>query len=971
LKRRSYPGLVGWRAARRALALFVLASAAGALASGGCAQEPIEVEVRSLERSGRVAFVCLGDPATGASAARPPIDCQLNRTETPNDYSLPHLYALVTQTTRGEVAVIDLTTDDDAVIDQDTRVPGANFLPVGAQPVDIAATPGGSATFVAVAEVGRRGIFALPSNQIRPASRNAPPTLSSWPACALPSAPGSILVATDDFVPNPDPKADEGSEIGRARCDDEYDTVVSADTTSNPDTKGSLKLIVTLPDEGGFAIIDGEDLLARPPGSFDVCAIERWVPLSIELATPPLPREEPPTLGCVQPATPDPEPATYTARPAGMALSDGRLFIADLEAPVIHVVDLPTPCDPIERPSLLPSSAEEPERVVTTSRVAVSPGLTTDYKKFLYAVDYMDGSVMVFDVSEGESASRQPLHREQAQENPFSPRDRIRFAPPVRDIAIVERDIPAADATTGAAQTGVLCDPDPNCTPTSGSCPPQAPLYRTSSNYESGAGPEKIRGMFAYLLLSSGELVVVDIEDYDAPCRGPRVRHPIFGCDAYDEKDLKTSGEVSCDVVIPHTPRNASFFISNDEAGRHQPGLQSTPLLFDSKGSLLQFADDPGIPWLRATVPEGGLPDKVALTLAVGGAVQVVDNVTGFTSDEEGADHSLAMNFDDPHAHVTDQVWAIIFEGALPGFVNRFAELRIGTGGDEEGLFDATSRFCDAGVQSQAAVRELLGDDASEDEVARLADRVQIASEIPADSSAHWQVAACGFEQCRATFGAREVPKLQRDLRVVEAYQDRLVLADSDSIEPPVTDELIKCCFPGVVSFNVRAGNQWLVVGQASGLLHHMIPDPETGACRPSCDPVKSLLNGRLRTSPGGDPVVDADPALVHPLVGYVDDNGVRRFPFKNPMFRFAITECVDPDECGEARRPDRGVQFQFQSIGKFESRFISLTGDTGEIAPQAITPVPASGRLAVTDGTLEGLLIVSPERLDVVRSYF
>lgn len=39
-----------------------------------------------------------------------------------------HLFALVTQTTRGEVAIVDLTAGN--VVDIDNSTPGINFLPV-------------------------------------------------------------------------------------------------------------------------------------------------------------------------------------------------------------------------------------------------------------------------------------------------------------------------------------------------------------------------------------------------------------------------------------------------------------------------------------------------------------------------------------------------------------------------------------------------------------------------------------------------------------------------------------------------------------------------------------------------------------------------------------------------------------------------------------------------------------------------
>ena len=102
------------------------ALAATVIAASGCTQDPVEVSLRSLERSGAVAFVCLGSPGSG-SVPRPVAACTPEEADGPDDFvqgedggELPHLYAFVTQTTRGEVAVVDLSSADGNVLDQDS-----------------------------------------------------------------------------------------------------------------------------------------------------------------------------------------------------------------------------------------------------------------------------------------------------------------------------------------------------------------------------------------------------------------------------------------------------------------------------------------------------------------------------------------------------------------------------------------------------------------------------------------------------------------------------------------------------------------------------------------------------------------------------------------------------------------------------------------------------------------------------------
>ena len=133
---------MGRRMRLRSVASVASASLAVAIAAS-CTGDPTTAQVRSLERTGQVALVCLGAPG-GAESFRPLSDCTSLLYDTPRDYgpdgTVPHLYALVTLEQRGEVAVIDLSTEEDQVLDQDPSTPGETPLPIGAQPTSIVAT---------------------------------------------------------------------------------------------------------------------------------------------------------------------------------------------------------------------------------------------------------------------------------------------------------------------------------------------------------------------------------------------------------------------------------------------------------------------------------------------------------------------------------------------------------------------------------------------------------------------------------------------------------------------------------------------------------------------------------------------------------------------------------------------------------------------------------------------------------------
>ncbi|HHH11135.1 MAG TPA: hypothetical protein ENK23_03575, partial [Sorangium sp.] len=279
----------------RRLGLFL---GAVLLWGAACTTAPQNTQLRALQSSGPSAFVCLGKPDQAlAGMARPLTECSRARTETPTDFSIPHLYALITQPLTGEVAVVDLTTKTNALIDQDAAVPGASFLPVGALPSDIVATPGGSATFVANAQANFEGIYALPSNMLRASGAR----LTSWPSCRLPAAPEHLVLLVDPVDDNdqqrPSCDAAYGAPDETASCRGEPhchgDLALDAASVHTP---GRYKLAVTLPSEGGIAIVDAQALLDQEAGAAQPCRIERWLPLQVELP-PPLPQPPPSTSG--------------------------------------------------------------------------------------------------------------------------------------------------------------------------------------------------------------------------------------------------------------------------------------------------------------------------------------------------------------------------------------------------------------------------------------------------------------------------------------------------------------------------------------------------------------------------------------------------------------------------------------------------------------------------------------------------
>lgn len=1056
LSRRSIRGTLG------KIALAAVGAPMALLVTDGCNTQQVATSLRSLEHSGRVSFVCLSAPDTKPSVGRSVLDCSATRFETPDDYGLsngettqPHLYALVTQINRGEVAVIDMSTKNEPVLDSNPQVPGANFLPIAAQPVDIASTSDGDATFVAVAEIGRQGIFALPSRDIRTCPTCAPKKLSDWTACALPGAPGNMLVVDDPAV---DHKV-------RASCDGSYEAVTEPKKDKNGnyivdvtdgkqdvlDDKGNVidvkysgrpKIVTTIPELGAMAIIDAQSLFEPeleadgtpkyngndfvykyPAGSWRACPIERWVPLKVDL-----PVENPPPAGTGGPTCVDAPPTNpaaqveFESRPVGLARSENKFFVADSKAPVIHVIDAKTPCEPKEVDPLLPTSIENPGRTVTASAISVSGTLTSTASQYVYAVDDYDGTLMVFDVGPS-STSRFPVTRPHEERTPFQAPDRVDFGVPVRDLVLIERDTPQPIPATGVATEGVRCDPDPAltvCTSDSISCDPET-LYRSSSSYDRGAGPTRMRGAFAYLVLATGQIAVVDIDDFDAACRMPRRPSYMNGCptdlnNQAKSKDFESTGEASCNVVVAHTPRDANYMRTSDKTGQNQPGLQNFPVLYNEQGAL-QSSVDLGAAVMRAPLPNPPSTDPALTldqyTLGIGTSTWVIDPTTGFIKNDEKLEYALAANLEDPRAHNTNQAFSVIYEGALRGFDGKAANLSMTTPIKFE---DASSRFCDQGVLGQKAFSEILRDEnpnATQAEIEadalKYADYVQIASSIPEEDDAHWTdpkvKGTCSFEQCKSAFGPIEIPKTSRDLKIIEAYQDHLDLASPQGAIQSINDpgktvpvsDVLKCCFPTVVAFNVRVGHQWAVLGQSSQFMHHVIPttlesstaNRDIGACRNSCDPRLARKNGRVRAVPHGTLLSDGDPRVfINPFFRFVLNEAEDGNPFdanpigpddfevdKDGKFILDMNGKKIPNAAGKVKladnAPKRGTFFQFNTLGAFKPLVVNLASTTTEIQPQSINFVASTGEIVIVDGSLEGLILLGAGSLNVTRRYF
>ena len=736
------------------IAVVVVAGGGASLAFSSCAATPINVPLRTFARAQKVDVVCLQvgvpDPNNPGGAflpitAEPQVQSQCAPVPPNTDPgTIPfHLYALVTQTQRGELAVVDLSGG--YVVDEDRVTPGANFIPVGANPTDVAVAPDGVLTFVSAAEPNKPAIYAVPNVRILGDSQPLPPatvvpplTLSDLAACTLPQPPGSLAI-----VPYAAPATMAGGDAGAPApaykvfvvlraSGGQTAKVVTIDPTgflpgaSPPIAPGTLapcpitsaiELSASLPVgwtpgpkwSDGVTYVDGGvdlgDALPAPSGT--ACSADAGdagpLPLSFGPTDPPRP----------------------TASALALNTNHPTLYISDNALPVIHVIDLTNPDAPVELAPLLATSEADPSRQVSVGALATSP-VTHDLNRYLYAVDQKDGTIIPYDITDPVASPRVPLRRPHPELNPFQPPDRIGFNAPVATVAFVRHDWPLTTINnaqvTGAAPTGLICNPNPNAITNL-----QAPIGTAVDTSEQGLGayyrndfpgqqvplgPLRLRGIFAFVTLSNGQVVTVDVDDWDAPCRrpdpvdgpnqisslavpepaasGPTDLDPYHVPIAYAPIQGNDSTPVSLEtffpVSAPHRVRS-NFPLGNfPNTGVNLPAMIGLPQLFDTNNSSLAvsglgadqnpsmlptfttFLDPTYIvaPLEPNPNPGNTAPEPPRLM----GTANDIFSPSGdpqFSLPHSAASPAVRFSWEEPDVHF-NQDWSVTFEGSLPNF---------------------------------------------------------------------------------------------------------------------------------------------------------------------------------------------------------------------------------------------------------------------------------------------------------------
>jgi hypothetical protein len=707
---------------------------------------------------------------------------------------------------------------------------------------------------------------------------------------------------------------------------------------------------------------------------------------------------------------------------------DQFLYVADGNLPLVHVVDLSNPAQPEELPPFVATSLAVPSRVIAIRDIAVSPATrdvdpaTGRNRRFLYAIDRDEGSILVYDVTDPAHASRTPMRRPHPELNPFQPEDRIGFSSPAVAISFARHDFPLSlHATVPNAATGLLCNANPNLNPPpDGGLPPDPiapddPVHPRKGFYyrndrtepDVALGPKRLRGIFAFATLANGQIVTIDVDDWDSPCRRPRnldtppnpnapvsvddggtppppapgdlaQPQPSSGptdIDPYHAPETDqnaTSEEQTFPIVPPHGLRADTLFATNATTGNHVPFLNARAMV-NSNGAVFvqQGTGSENTPlMLPANVAR---PKTLAMTAAPIGL-------------------QFALDEADVHA---DQDWILTYEGAIPGFDGLSATVDTNDGYQSLVLTQPNGRFCAKGVEDVARGAERApaiqaawtsGGAAPVPRLERkLVDYVQLTEDLLPIEDAYWGLPQTPWGEvgapsdgpgrwtyCNNIFGAGADQNASRDFPIVEAYEDHLVITrfspddlQTRNAEPkfPTNAGALKqlqLCFHHQVKFHVRTGFMWSLVGYAPGtsnvglgFLAHLTAAAPDGRCVASCDPRKALLDGRLVTTPSA----------------YIGPPG-RNSPLalRNPFFALWLSRGAVPptDAQGRVVTPPPVAPVARDTVysnivvrGMPTTQIINLASDTVAVDVQSMRFIESLGQIAVVDAAAKGLVLI------------
>ncbi len=941
-----------------------------------CATTAAPEPARSFDRPDSIEALCVqtaGSSATGTMSDLSvlPIErCPAlpgTTSASPEVSPLPALrpMVLVAQLGRGELAVVDLARS--VVLDADTGTPGLNAIPTAALPTALRVSPDAKTVYLASGTPRAFGVYALASLTVvkhAMTGQGAPVVLPDWIGCTLAERPVAIEVLADDTLAVLTSGGD-GVPAKLLRLAAGPFSGTGAGAYQAGQLPGCN--VITASALGGVAV--------PAPSMATWSSGMTGAPLSSSKLTfaPPAVCTEAPRTAFV---SDDVLPVATLMRKDGT-----RLYIGERGRAVVHVVETSS-----GTPQLVQqlNFAGELGGAWATD-IAISP-VTRDNKQFAYVVDGRDGALAVFDLSD-ITAVLAPLRRPRSEASPSQRPDRIRLGAPALSVKFFARDW-TADGTQKAvadAKAAVLCTPNANSVASLG-----ASYIANGAYTASPLGPSRMRGVFAAVALTNGDVVFVDVDDWDEPCRRPvelaaSARVNGFGDSQTDELNSpwgvararpgSVSDEWFYPVSVPHRVRSAYALRVSDTEGTHAPSLAGAPSLSLNAQPLPvsgpQAVEQPSMLPARGESADPGWKNFVQSA-----DTEASDSKT-MTPGTDVAFPRVRVSWDDPTVHL-NQSWSVVYEGALPGLEAVAGTVTADSGGALR-LDPGTPGFCANGVEDFAigtaraergdAELSALGLPAAA-YAGRVGDYVRITSEllpptdmywsVPGDSQRCWggnESSDARFQMCDGTFSSAGANAWTRDLPVLEAYDDHLILGQytysaedqgrshraSSKLSKSFADK-VRCCFHGQLNVAVRTGSQWLANGSANGLLHH-VQKSEGGRCTLACQAERRLADSRSLSVPRPTSASFLPPRVTSALA------------FRNPLFSFVM---YAPATAAVAR----DTTWKFDMRGGFVPLGFSLPGKVGTVSInlRALEIYPNLGEFVALDASSQGLVFV---RLD------
>jgi hypothetical protein len=770
------------------------------LALAGCSNSRRLPAPFILNTPGDVALACFDEQPDGNGRVVLPMACcesEVVRAGCPNDLDRRLRHALVTQTSRGEVAAVDLVHAK--VLDSERRVPGYTFVDVGGLPAAIVVPPtlpgreehGPPWTYVAGREV--RSIRAIATCRFRVGERCGPEQqgIDPDPARARAQTELTLPEPPQDMLLDPDGKTlwvslPKAALIARIELGE-----LPADAEATPGTAPFVWPFATDDDSG----------VPRAPKYFEVSSGIALDPGELVAFT----GDEEYRSMCGAGYAFEPSPAEHArAQPADSSLralptrmrllpsdpgdSEQRtpvLFVADPGQAVLHafaiverellqrgVLGVGAPLRDFALTAQVPKVAPGFDALVSPDTFAYETPPAND-TRYLFGIDARDGSVMAFELSAtGDSLALQPLVAPAPSRYEVDMErhalDRLAFEGGVaRALEVVdtryralaqwaEREYESEDDYRDPLYCGELpvteLDAAISAAKRSNMKGELEMLEDVRDWTELGARSDVLRGVFLLVASSDGRLSVIDVHDLDLQCRARA------GC------------QPGLDSTLPSDDSSASALALRRHARRVLTTEAVQPLV-TSADELVPFSSEDGCPTGYYPPPDDDYP------ICVSGDPWQARNLT----------------------------WNILYEGPL---VPQAGNVLLERGQADDQLIVWGPQdwdFCARGANA--------------------ADQLKAAIVSPPDP---------GVDGCE-TYSYGSEP----ELFVVEAHRDHLVLVaraaeggegEEGGLTPAEqVDEIIRC-HPGFSNAELRLHEQFRVTYDPNTYVHRNHAD-ETGEC--------------------------------------------------------------------------------------------------------------------------------------------